>query len=98
MKNKNNIFDVKLDAEEQALSESLEKGEWKTVDNFKEEVALAKEAAINYLRKDARVNIRISKSDLERLRQKAAYKGLPYQTLISSILHEYAAGHFEEKL
>jgi predicted DNA binding CopG/RHH family protein len=98
MKNKNNIFDVKLDPEEQALSESLEKDEWKTVDNFKEEVALAKEAAINYLRKDARVNIRISKSDLERLRQKAAYKGLPYQTLISSILHEYAAGHFEGKL
>jgi hypothetical protein len=44
-----------------------------------------------------RVNIRISERDLERLKQKAAYKGLPYQTFIASILHEYAAGHFERE-
>ncbi len=85
----------RLDAEEQNLLESIENGEWKTVDNVEEEIAFAKKAAESYLRKDARVNIRIASSDLARLKQKAAYKGLPYQTFIASILHEYAAGHFE---
>lgn len=92
---KNPMLGISLDEEEQTLADSLEKGEWKTVAQVKEEVALAKQAATNTLRKDQRVNIRISKSDLNQLRQKAAYKGLPYQTLISSILHEYAAGHFD---
>jgi predicted DNA binding CopG/RHH family protein len=86
---------AELDAEEQALLDSVERGEWKTVDNLEEEMDIAKTAAQNYLRKDARVNIRISSSDLDRLKQKAAYKGLPYQTLIASVLHEYAAGHFD---
>ncbi len=52
--------------------------------------------ARNTLRKDERITLRVSASDLERLKQKAAYKGLPYQTFVTSILHEYAAGHFVE--
>jgi predicted DNA binding CopG/RHH family protein len=95
MTDKNKIFNVKIDAEEKALLDSVERGEWKSTSNLEEEVAFAKTAASNYLRKDARVNIRISSSDLERLKQKAAYKGLAYQTFIASVLHEYAAGHFE---
>lgn len=86
---------IKLDAEEKALLESVESGDWETVENVKEERVFAKAAAVNYQRKDARVNIRIATSDLKRLKQKAAYKGLPYQTFIASVLHEYAAGHFE---
>lgn len=84
-----------LDAEEQDLLESVERDEWETVENLKEEMVFAKTAAGNYLRKDARVNIRIATNDLVRLKQKAAYKGLPYQTFIASVLHEYAAGHFK---
>jgi predicted DNA binding CopG/RHH family protein len=95
MKNKDKIFNVKIDAEEQALLDSVEGGEWKSVANLEEESNFAKAVASNYLRKDARVNIRISSSDLLRLKQKAAYKGLPYQTFIAGVLHEYAAGHFE---
>jgi predicted DNA binding CopG/RHH family protein len=95
MTDKNKIFNVKIDAEEKALLDSVERGEWQSTSNLEEEVAFAKTAASNYLRKDARVNIRISSSDLERLKQKAAYKGLAYQTFIASVLHEYAAGHFE---
>ena len=48
---------------------------------------------MSYLQKDARINIRISSSDLKRIKQKAAYEGLPYQTLIASVLHKYSAGH-----
>ena len=84
---------TKLDAEEQALLDSYEKEEWKTVKNLKQEKTLAKNAAKNTLRKDARVNIRLSSSDLIRIKQKAAFEGMPYQTLIASVLHKFAAGH-----
>jgi predicted DNA binding CopG/RHH family protein len=91
IKRKSPVFN--LDKEEQALSDSFDRGEWKSVANLKEEMAKAREAAANYLRKDARINIRLSSSDLEQLKAMAAYEGLPYQTLIASILHKYAAGH-----
>lgn len=100
-KKKDDFFDVGLDKEEQelsqALDQSLAKAELKSVKNLKQELMLAHKAATHYARKDARVNIRISSSDLESLKQKAAYKGLPYQTFIASVLHQYAAGHFGEK-
>lgn len=93
-----NPYNMKLDEEEQELLDSFERGEWKSVDNLEAAKAFAQEVAANTLRKDARVNIRISTTDLRRLKQRAAYKGLPYQTLIASVLHEYAAGHFEGQL
>jgi predicted DNA binding CopG/RHH family protein len=89
------IKEQKLDEEEQELLEAFERGELKSVDNLVEELAFAKEAAANYFRKDARINIRLSRSDLNRIKQKAAYEGLPYQTLIASLLHKYAAGHLQ---
>jgi predicted DNA binding CopG/RHH family protein len=96
MKKKHSVFDVKLDPEEKELLKSIENDEWESVDNLDEERAFSKEAAANFLRKDERITIRISNRDLSRLKQKAAYKGLPYQTFIASVLHEYAAGHFTE--
>ena len=96
MKKKRDVFNVKLDQEEQELLESVEGGEWKTVKNAKKEAAFAKEAATNSLRKDERITLRLSSIDLDQLKQKAASKGLPYQTFIASVLHEYAAGHFTE--
>src|SRR5215475_3242926 len=99
-KTKSNMFDIKLDKEEQAISDAVDKaidgGTLKSVKNLKKEINLAREAAANFLRKDVRVTLRLSSGDLERLKQKAAYKGLPYQTFIASVLHEYAAGHFIE--
>lgn len=96
MKKKRDKFDVKLDQDERELLESVERGEWNTVSDVEEETVLAREAAENFLRKDERITLRISSGDLERLKQKAAYKGLPYQTFIASVLHEYAAGHFKD--
>ena len=58
---------------------------------------LAKRAAINYMKKEARINIRISVADLEQIKQKAAYEGLAYQTLTASILHKYASGYLDVK-
>jgi len=85
--------DLKLDAEEKAILDSFDKGQWKTVKNLKHEINVAKKAARNTLRKDARINIRLSSNDLVRIKQRAAFEGIPYQTLIASILHKYAAGH-----
>jgi predicted DNA binding CopG/RHH family protein len=86
-------YSAPLDKEEKDLLDSYDKGEWEAVDNLKEEMSIAKEAAYNYLHKSNRVNIRISSSDLKNIKQRAAYEGLPYQTLMASVLHKYAAGH-----
>jgi len=97
---KHDVFDIELDEEEQELSDAFDKaiesGELKSVPHVAARIAEAKQIAANTLRKDARVNIRISSTDLNRLKQKAAFKGLAYQTFIASVLHEYAAGHFVE--
>jgi len=85
----------KLDKEEGDLSKSFDKGEWKSSSNLAQEKKKARKASENYQKKEARINIRLSKTDLEQIKQKAAYEGLPYQTLIASILHKYAAGHLD---
>lgn len=95
-KDKQPIFN--LDNEEQELSDSFDRGEWTSVKNLTVEKEKAKKAAENYFRKSARINIRISENDLEHIKQKASFEGLPYQTLIASILHKYAAGHLQDNV
>ena len=90
---KNKLLEVDLDEYEKELLDSFDRDEWQTVKNIDSSKAMALDAADQYLQKDARINIRISSSDLKRIKQKAAYQGLPYQTLIASILHKYSAGH-----
>ena len=83
----------KLDPYEQEIENALYNDNFVSVKNVEKEKAIAKQAATNYLRKEARINIRLSKIDLEKIKQKAVYEGLPYQTLIASILHKYAANN-----
>lgn len=84
---------IKLDPDENDLLSSFEKGEWKTVSNVKKAKSRARKTAAKTLRKDVRINIRLSSSDVMSIKERAAYEGLPYQTLIASVLHKYAAGH-----
>ena len=84
---------IELNDSEKQLLDSFENDEWKSVKDFDKQKRIAKTAAKNTLRKDARINIRLSTTDLLRIKQKAAFEGIPYQTLIASILHKYAAGH-----
>ena len=86
-------YKVVLDDEEKEIERAIERGEYKKSKKTKEKIAVLKEAASNYLRKDAKINIRLSSSDLLRIKEFAAYEGLSYQTLISSVLHKFAAGH-----
>lgn len=71
---------------------SFEKGEWKPVKNLTKEMKRYREAAEETLLKNRRVNIRISAMDLEGLQARAAAEGLPYQTLMASVLHKYVSG------
>ncbi len=83
---------VKLDKEEQELLDSVERGEWKSVKNLKGEVNRHQQYARNTLKKDRRVNIRVSSKDLEELQTIAVTDGIPYQTLMSSVLHRFVNG------
>ncbi len=80
---------MKLTDEERAILESVERSEWESVPDLAKEKSRYKGAARAALRKDKRVNIRMTETDLIRFKKKAAEEGLPYQTLISSVLHKY---------
>jgi len=86
------MIDYKLDKEEQELLDSIENDEWESVDNLQLKIKEHQEIAKNTLKKDKRINIRLSSFDLEALKTNAVEMGLPYQTLVSSILHQYISG------
>ena len=86
-----------LDQQEKDIFESYERGEWKSVKNLKQEIQKHKEYARQTLKKDKRVNIRISSIVLDELQTRVIEDGIPYQTLISSILHRFISGRLVEK-
>ena len=88
---------TKLEKEEKELLESIDKGEWKSIRRVKSEKKRYQKYAESTFKKDRRINIRISKKDLEAIQKRALEEGLPYQTLISSLLHKYVSGRLIEK-
>ena len=88
---------MNLKKEEKVLLDSVERGEWKRISDFKRESQRYRETARATLRKDKRVNIRMAERDLLRFQKNAMQEGLPYQTLISSVLHKYINGRLAEK-
>lgn len=87
---------MKLDGDEKEILESVERGEWRSVKGVKGDVGRYSRYARATFRKDRRLNIRISSRDLEAIQKRALEEGLPYQTLISSLLHKYASGRLRE--
>ena len=88
---------MKLTPDEKALLDSVEKGKWKRIPDFSRQSTRYRDAARASLRKDKRVNIRMAERDLVRFQKTAVQEGLPYQTLISSILHKFINGRLVEK-
>ena len=87
---------MKLDPQENEIAKSVERGEWRSVRGLaKEKKKLSGYAAATF-RKDRRVNIRISSKDLDAIQKRAVEEGLPYQTLISSLLHKYVSRRLKE--
>jgi len=86
----------RLNKEEKKLLESYENDEWVSISS-PSAIAKYKAAAKSTFKKDKRVNIRISEMDLELIQERALIEGLPYQTLMSSVLHKYVTGRLTEK-
>ena len=86
---------LKLSSEESEILKDFESGELKsqlTPKRLKELQSAAEET----FKKDRRINIRLSTRDLEGLQRRAMAEGMPYQTLVSSILHKYVSGSLQD--
>ncbi len=86
---------MKLSKDEKELLKSVEDGEWETISDFKSEQKRYQAIAKNSLKKAERINIRLATKDLMGIQKKAMQEGLPYQTLISSVLHKYVTGQLK---
>jgi len=88
---------TKLTKEEKEILDSFEKDEWVPVTDLSKRKKELVQYARNTLRKDRRLNIRISERDLLELQRKAVQEGLPYQTYVSSIIHKFINGALVEE-
>jgi predicted DNA binding CopG/RHH family protein len=88
---------LKLQPDELELLASYENDEWQSAKNIKEQKEQYRVYARAAFRKDQRINIRISEKDLLDLQKRALREGIPYQTLIASVLHKYVSGTLAEK-
>jgi predicted DNA binding CopG/RHH family protein len=91
------MTNLKLRQEELEILASYEQDEWQSVKKIKDEQEKYRAYARATFRKEKRVNIRISPKDLRALQKRALREGIPYQTLIASVLHKYASGMLSEK-
>ncbi len=83
---------MNLDEYESEILAAFESGKLKPVEPSDDFKAIAR----NTMRKNKKINIRISENDLTALQRKAARDGIPYQTLIGSVLHRFASGFLKE--
>lgn len=79
-----------VDKEEKDLIESYEKGEWKPVKKKNKKVYV--KAARESISKNKRINIRLTQKDYHDIQVRALEEGIPYQTLIASLIHKYNNG------
>ena len=86
-----------LDREEIEILEQYERGEFKSVPNMEQEIQWAREAARNTFNKTKRVNLRVTERDFNLAHARAREEGIPYQTLLSSVIHKYLSGRLVEK-
>ena len=87
----------KLDKEEQVILNSFESERLKKSKNSKKQIEQHKLVAEATFKKDARINIRLSSRDLRSLQARALREGVPYQTLVSSVLHKFVDGQLIDK-
>lgn len=80
---------AKLDAEEREILEAFEADQLKPIENKETEIKKHRKYAEATFKKDQRINIRISSRDLQALKKRALAEGIPYQTLVASVLHKY---------
>ena len=87
----------KLSPEEQEILDRFERGELRPVAGVERELEVAREAARNTFNKTRRVNLRVTERDFDLAHSRAREEGIPYQTLLSSVIHKYLSGRLVEK-
>lgn len=87
---------TKLNREEKEVLEAFESGKLKRTKGASQVQKRHGKYAEAMFRKDARINIRLSSRDLRGLQKRALAEGIPYQTLIASVLHKYVEGRLRE--
>ena len=87
----------RMDAEEQDILDRFERGELRPSPDAADEIAVAREAARNTFNKTRRVNLRVTERDFMLAHSRAREEGVPYQTLLSSVIHKYLSGRLTEK-
>jgi len=87
----------KFNSYEKDILKSYERDEWVSVDNLEEKKKEYAQYAKSTFLKNKRINIRISEKDFIDIKKRSLEEGLPYQTLISSIIHKYVSGKLIEK-
>lgn len=88
---------MKLNEEEKKILNAFETGALKARTPSKDEIERIKRTAKNTFRKDRRITIRLYEHDYKSIQKKAMEKGIPYQTLISGMIHQYVEGELVEK-
>lgn len=86
-----------LNAEEREILEQFERDELPRASGADREMTIAPEAARNTFKKTRRVNLRVTERDFNRAHARAREEGIPYQTLLSSVIHKYLSGRLTEK-
>ena len=87
----------KRKSNDENMLDTYDRGEWESVSPQKSELRKFKDAAKATLLKDRRVNVRLSSPDLLDIQARAVEEGIPYQTLIASVLHKFVSGRLEDK-
>jgi len=89
-------MDETLNAEEREILENFEQGTLRSVPDLEREIVSARQAARNTFNKTRRVNLRMTERDFNLAHAKAREEGIPYQTLLSSVIHKYLSGRLIE--
>ena len=87
----------RLSAEERDILDRFERGDLRSAPGLDREVEVAREAARNTFNKTKRVNLRVTERDFSLAHARAREEGIPYQTLLASVIHKYLSGRLTEK-
>ena len=91
------VYKADMDQEEQEILDAFEQDQLRSVPNIEEEINVAVMAARNTFNKTKRVNLRFTERDYKLAHFMAREEGIPYQTLLSSVIHKYLNGRLVDK-
>ena len=89
---------MKFDKYEQDILGDIENDNFEKVSNFDEELDFLKKASASYTKKSQKISVRLTETDLTKIKSKGVELSIPYQTLISSLIHQFVNDKIEVRL